>query len=91
LRGSKHGARSPQAQFLVEHIGRGAQQPPQLVGKNAAGTGAVDFQVAPDVVMGGEKSQLLGAVRLIIRGIQLDRDPRRLALQAPAVPLDHGV
>ncbi len=38
------GARGAQAQFLVEHVARGGQQSAQLVGEEAAATGAVDFQ-----------------------------------------------
>ena len=34
---------------------------------------------------------MLGAVRRIIRRVQIDRDPLGLALQAPAMPLDDGV
>ena len=38
-----------------------------------------------------EEAQLLGAMRRIIGGIQIDRDPLHLALQAPSVSLDDGV
>ena len=38
------GARGSQAQLLVEHIGRGGQKPPQLVGQEAGAAGAVDLQ-----------------------------------------------
>ena len=38
-----------------------------------------------------EERQLLGAMSRIIRRIQIDRDPLGLALQAPAMPLDHRV
>lgn len=38
------GARGSQAQFLVEHIGGGAEQATQLVGEEASATGAVDLQ-----------------------------------------------
>ena len=41
---SKGGARSPQPQLLVEHVGSGGQKPSQLIGEEAAATGAVDFQ-----------------------------------------------
>src|ERR1019366_7092103 len=35
---------SPKALLLVEHIGGGSQQSAQLIGEEAAATGAVDFQ-----------------------------------------------
>ena len=44
LGGSEGGARGTQTQLLVQHIGGGAEQPPQLIGKEASATGAVDFQ-----------------------------------------------
>ena len=44
LRGAKGGPCSPQPQFLVEHVGGGAQQPPQLISEEAAAAGAVDLQ-----------------------------------------------
>lgn len=44
LSGSERGARGPQPQPLVEHIGGGGEQPPQLIGEEAAATGAVDLQ-----------------------------------------------
>ena len=40
-------------------------------------------QIAPGVVVAVEKSQLLGAVRRIVGGVQIDRNPLGLALQAP--------
>src|ERR1035438_10809616 len=40
----KGGAGGPQPQFLVEHVGGGGQKPAQLIGEEAAATGAVDFQ-----------------------------------------------
>src|SRR5665213_2970229 len=44
LSGSEGGVGGPQTQLLVEHVGGGAQQPPQLIGEEATATGAVDFQ-----------------------------------------------
>jgi hypothetical protein len=44
LSGSEGRAGSSQTQFLVEHVGGGAQEPSQLIGEEAAATGAVDFQ-----------------------------------------------
>src|SRR5450631_266503 len=44
LGGSEGGARGAQTQFLVEHVGGGAQQTPQLIGEEAAATGAVDLK-----------------------------------------------
>ncbi len=41
---AERGARSAQAQLLVEHVGGSGQQPPQLVGQEAGATGAVDLQ-----------------------------------------------
>ena len=44
LGGAKGGARGAQAQLLVEHVGRGGQKPPQLVGLEAGAAGAVDLK-----------------------------------------------
>ncbi len=44
LRGTEGGPGSPQSQFLIEHVGGGAQEPAQLIGEEAAAAGAVDFQ-----------------------------------------------
>ena len=44
LGGSQGRAGGAQTQLLVEHVGGGAQQPPQLIGEEAAAAGAVDFQ-----------------------------------------------
>ena len=44
LSGSEGGARGPQTQFLVEHVGGGAQKGAQLIGEEAAAAGAVDLQ-----------------------------------------------
>jgi hypothetical protein len=38
-----------------------------------------------------EEGHLLSAVRRIVRGVEVDRDPLDRALQAPAMPLDHGI
>ncbi len=38
-----------------------------------------------------EEGELLSAVGRIVGGVEIDRDPRDLALQASAVPLDHGL
>jgi hypothetical protein len=44
LGGSEGSARGSQTQLLVKHVSGGAQKAPQLIGKEAAATGAVDFQ-----------------------------------------------
>ena len=44
LGGSRGRAVCPQTQLLVEHIGGGAQQPPQMIGEEAVAAGALDFQ-----------------------------------------------
>ena len=44
LGGSQGRAVCPQTQLLVEHIGGGAQQPPQMIGEEAVAAGALDFQ-----------------------------------------------
>jgi len=37
------------------------------------------------------EGQLLRAMRRIVGRVQIDRDPLGLALQALAMPLDHGI
>lgn len=44
LSGSEGGPGDSQTQFLVEHVGSGAQQSPPLVGEEATATGAVDLE-----------------------------------------------
>src|SRR3989442_9115519 len=44
LSGSEGGARGPQAQLLIEHVGGGGEESPQLISEEAGATGAVDFQ-----------------------------------------------
>jgi hypothetical protein len=44
LSGSEGGPGGPQPQLLVKHVDRGAQQPSQLIGEEAAATGAVNLQ-----------------------------------------------
>ena len=41
---AKGGARGPQAQLLVEHVGGGAEQTPQLIGEKAAAAGSIDLE-----------------------------------------------
>src|SRR5450631_1154578 len=48
-------------------------------------------QVAPRVVVAIEERELLSPMRRIVRGVKVNRDPLDLALQAPAMSLDHGV
>src|SRR5271163_1597041 len=44
LGGAKGGARGAQSQLLEQHVRGGGQQSAQLIGEEAAATGAVDFQ-----------------------------------------------
>ena len=44
LGGSEGGARGPQSQLLVEHVGGGSQKTAQLIGEEARATGTVDLQ-----------------------------------------------
>ena len=44
LGGSEGGARGPQSQLLVEHVGGGGQKTAQLIGEEARAAGTVDFQ-----------------------------------------------
>ena len=48
-------------------------------------------QIASRVVVTVEAGQLLRTMGRIVRRVQIDRDPLCLALQAPAMPLDHSV
>src|SRR5438093_6038819 len=43
------------------------------------------------VVVPVEEAELLLAVRRIVGGVEVDRDPRGPALESPAMVLDHGV
>jgi hypothetical protein len=56
LSGSEGGARGPQTQLLVEHVGGGAQKAAQLIGEEAATAGAVDLQAVVQLFdpVGGE-------------------------------------
>src|ERR1039457_1847754 len=70
------------AQYIGEQV---------LLGLLVEGQEPSHRQVAPGVVVAVEEGELLRAMSRIVRRVQVNRDPLDLALQAPAMSLDHSV
>ena len=75
------GARGPQTQLLVEHVGGDAQKAAQLIGEEAATAGAVDLQHLVEIL------QVRGALLAVTMNLAVSEASCAVEADSPSVAL----